>query len=217
MSDDWRLRVTLSGPGPADKLASQLHQGDLEHTLASGPGDRVIVSRDDNEVFLYAQSRDQLERARLAIENSRAAGQVRSQLRRWHPVAEEWEDPDAPLPSDDPGVAAEHAERIAEERQESRELTRELGAPEWEVRVECRSHRDTVALAERLHGEGLQPLRRWRYLLVGAVDEDTARELADRLTGEAGAGCTVTVEGTGAAVAAETPGNPFAVFGGLGG
>ncbi len=213
MSDDWRLRVTLTGPGPADKLAGQLQQGDLEHTLASGAGDRVIVSRDENEVFLYAGSRDQLERARLAIENSRAAGQVQSELRRWHPVAEEWEDPDAPLPTDESGVAAEHAERIAEERQESREL----GAPEWEVRVECGSHRDTVALAERLHGEGLEPLRRWRYLLVGAVDEDAARELADRLTGEAGPGCTVTVEGTGAAVAAETPGNPFAVFGGLGG
>jgi hypothetical protein len=173
----------------------------------------VIVSRDDNEVFLYAESRDQLERARLAIENSRADGQVQSELRRWHPVAEEWEDPDAPLPSDESGVAAEHAERIAEERQESREL----GAPEWEVRVECRSHRDTVALAERLQGEGLEPVRRWRYLLVGAVDEDAALELADRLTGEAAPGCTVTVEGTGAAVAAETPGNPFAVFGGLGG
>ena len=213
MSDDWRLRVTLSGPGPADELARQLQQGDLEHTLASGAGDRVIVSRDGHEVFLYAGSRDQLERARLAIENSRAAGQAQSELRRWHPVAEEWEDPDAPLPTDDSGVAAEHAELIAEERQESRAL----GAPEWEVRVECRSHRDTVALADRLQGEGLEPVRRWRYLLVGAVDEDAARELADRLIGEVGPGCTVTVEGTGAAVAAETPGNPFAVFGGLGG
>jgi hypothetical protein len=217
MSDDWRLRVTLAGPGPADELAGQLQQGDLEHTLAAGAGDRVIVSRDGSEVFLYAGSREQLERARLAIENSRAAGPSQSELRRWHPVAEEWADPDVPLPTDESGWAAEHAERIAEERLDSGELTRESGAPQWEVRVECRSHRDTVAVAERLRGEGLEPLRRWRYLLVGAVDEDAARQLADRLTAEAGPGCTVTVEGTGAAVAAETPGNPFAVFGGLGG
>lgn len=213
MSDDWRLRITLAGTGPAEQLARQLQQGELEHTLASGAGDRVIVSRDGDEVFLYAGSRDQLERARLAVENSRAAGPGQSELRRWHPVAEEWEDPDAPLPTDDSEVAAEHAERIAEEREESRQL----GAPEWEVRIECRSHRDTVELAERLHGEGLEPVRRWRYLLVGAGDEDAAQELADRLSGEAGPGCSVTVEGTGAAVAAETPANPFAVFGGLGG
>ena len=213
MSDDWRLRITLPGPGPADELAGQLQEGSLEHTLASGAGDRVIVSRDGNEVFLYADSREQLERAWTAIESSRGGGQVQSQLRRWHPVAEEWEDPDAPLPTDASAVAAEHAELIAEERAESREL----GAAEWEVRVECGSHRDTVALAERLQGEGLQPLRRWRYLLVGAADEDAARALADRLGGEIGPGCTVTVEGSGAAVAAETPSNPFAVFGGLGG
>jgi hypothetical protein len=218
MSDDWRLRVSLPGPGAANELADQLHRGGLEHTLASSPGNRVIVSRDGDEVFLYADGRDQLERARQAIESRPGvAGQVQTELRRWHPVAEEWEDPDAPLPQDESGISAEHAERIAEEREESQELTRELGAPEWEVRVECQSHRDTVALAERLEGEGLAPLRRWRYLLVGAHDEDAARELADRLTGESGAGCTVTVEGTGAAVAAETPANPFAVFGGLGG
>jgi hypothetical protein len=211
MGDDWRLRITLAGPGEADRLADELQQGTLEHQLASGAGQRVIVSRDGREVFLYADRREQLERARQAIEGR--GGQVQSELRRWHPVAEEWEDPETPLPADESGVAAEHAERIAEEREESREL----GTPEWEVRVECGSHRDTVALAERLESEGLQPVRRWRYLLVGAPDEDSARVLADRLTAEAVPGCTVTVEGTGAAVRAETPANPFAVFGGLGG
>lgn len=219
MSDDWRLRVTLPGRGEADELAGELRRGRLEHGLASGAADRVIVSVDDREVFLYADGRQQLERASRAIET--LAGSrgwtVASELRRWHPVAEEWEDPDAPLPADESGLAAEHAERIAEEREESRELARELGAPEWEVRIECRSHRDTVALSERLESEGLRPVRRWRYLLVGAVDEDSARELADRLSGEARPGCTITVEGSGAAVAAETPPNPFAVFGGLGG
>ncbi|HET9720671.1 MAG TPA: hypothetical protein VFP55_11380 [Solirubrobacteraceae bacterium] len=219
MSDDWRLRVTVGGRGEAEELAEQLKHGRLEHGMASGAVDRVIVSVDDREVFLYADGREQLDRARQAIETLAGSRRwsVESRLSRWHPVAEEWEDPDAPLPADESGLAAEYAERIAEEREESRELTRELGAPEWEVRIECRSHRDTVALSERLEGEGLRPVRRWRYLLVGAVDEDSARQLADRLTGEATPGCTITVEGSGAAVAAETPPNPFAVFGGLGG
>lgn len=217
MSDDWRLRVTLAGSAEAEELAEQLAKGRLEHTLSSGSGERVIVSRDDNQVFLYSGTRDQLDRAREAIETRGGTAQVQMELRRWHPVAEEWEDPDAPLPTGESDIAAEHAARIAEERQESQELSRELGAPAWEVRVQCHSHRDTVALAERLEGEGLRPLRRWRYLLVGASDEDAARVLADRLSGEVDAGCTVTVEGTGAIVSSETPGNPFAVFGGLGG
>jgi hypothetical protein len=59
-------------------------------------------------------------------------------------------------------------------------------------------------------------VRRWRYLLISAADEDSARMLADRLTAECPPGCTVTVEASLAAVAADTPANPFAVFGGLG-
>jgi hypothetical protein len=215
MSDDWRLRVILDGPGQAAELADELQRGHLEHGLASGGGDRVIVSRDDAEVFLYSDSRDQLERAKQAIETLAGARGWRSQaeLRRWHPTAEEWEDPDAPLPQDASGLAAEHSERIAREREESRRL----GFAEWEVRIQCRSHQDTIDLAERLTAEGFQPLRRWRYLLVGAADEDTARQLADRLSAESPAGCSATVEGTLASVEADTPANPFAVFGGLGG
>jgi hypothetical protein len=215
MSDDWRLCVRLAGPAEAARLTQQLQEGSLQHDLAAGAGDRVIVSRDGDEVFLYAGTRDQLDRARQAIETAAGSGGTapRVELRRWHPVAEEWEDPDAPLPADSAGLAAEHAERIADEREESREL----GSPEWEVRVECHSHHDTAALAEQLEGEGLQPVRRWRYLLVGAPDEDSARTLANRLTAEAPAGCTVTVEGSAAAVMSETLSNPFAVFGGLGG
>ena len=215
MSDDWRLRVTLAGSGEASELADQLQHGSLEHGLASGAGERVAVSVDDAEVFLYADARPQLDRARDAIDTLAASRgwRAEAELRRWHPAAEEWEDPDAPLPRDASGTAAEHAELIGHEREESAEL----GSSEWEVRIQCHSHHDTVELAERLAAEGMQPVRRWRFLLVGAADEDTARQLADRLTRETPAGCTVTVEGTGAAVRAELPPNPFAVFGGLGG
>jgi hypothetical protein len=215
MNDDWRLSVTLASPHQAAELAEQLQKGSLEHGLASGAGDRVIVSVDSREVFLYSDTRDQLDRAREAIEALAGSRgwQPQNELRRWHPTAEDWEDPDAPLPEGGAGLASEHAERIARERAESRQL----GFPEWEVRVLCESHHDTVALSERLADEGLNPLRRWRYLLVGAADEDTARALANRLTGESPAGCTVTVEGTLASVEADIPPNPFAVFGGLGG
>lgn len=206
--------MTLGTSVEAAELTELLERGGLEHGLSRGIADRVVASRDGREVFLYSDARPQLDRAREAINTLAGARgwRAEAELRRWHPAAEEWEDPEAPLPQEGPGLEAERAERIARERAESQEL----GVPEYEVRVECRSHHDTVALAERLQGEGLQPVRRWRYLLVGASDEDAAQALADRLTAEAPAGCTVTVEGSLAAVAAETPANPFAVFGGLG-
>ncbi len=85
------------------------------------------------------------------------------------------------------------------------------------MRVQCASHRDTVQLAHRLRSEGIPYLRRWRYVLIGATDEESAAALAERLSAEAPPGSTVTTEASLAAIDAETPANPFAVFGGLGG
>jgi len=61
----------------------------------------------------------------------------------------------------------------------------------------------------RLEREGYNVVRRYKYLVVGASDEDKARALARRLHGE--------VEPGGELVWEVTPQNPFAVFGGLGG
>ena len=51
--------------------------------------------------------------------------------------------------------------------------------------------------------------RRWRYLIVGAASKEDADALAARVHGE--------VEPGGELVWETVPGNPFAVFGGLGG
>jgi hypothetical protein len=74
-----------------------------------------------------------------------------------------------------------------------------------------------VRFAEQLQGEGLPAVHRWKYLLVGATDEDMAKALAERIRAEAPPESRVNVEGTWAAAYAERPRNPFAVFGGLGG
>ena len=215
MSDDWRIRATLTSDARAAELGDMLNQGGVDHELATAAGDRVVVSVDDHEVFLYASSREQAERGSEAL--AKLAGdrgwEITSELRRWHPVAEEWEDPDAPLPSSDTAIEQEHAELIAQERLESERA----GYSEWEVRVQCASHHDTVQLAHRLRSEGIPYLRRWRYVLIGATDEESAAALAERLSAEAPPGSTVTAEASLAAIDADTPANPFAVFGGLGG
>src|SRR2546423_822907 len=97
-------------------------------------------------------------------------------------------------------------------------------AEDWRVHVRLGEHRhalelphrrDAAELEERLEAEGLPVTRRWRYLLVGALNEEEANELAERLRAEAPPGSEVTVEGTFEAVRSRVP-NPFAFLGGLG-
>ena len=165
-------------------------------------------------MFLYAGTREQAERAQDAIEVEARQHEWRLEvdLRHWHPIAEEWEDPDKPLPSDDAARLAERAELMARERED----TAARGYPEFEVRVDLPSHHEAVRLSDQLRQEGLPTVHRWRYLLVGATDEDSAKALAGRIRAEAPIGSRVNVEGTWAIVNAEQPPNPFAVLGGLG-
>jgi hypothetical protein len=215
MNDDWRLQIDLTEDGHADKLSGRLDAHELEHDLSEEFHDRVVVSVDGPRVFLYAGAREQAERARDAIEAdaSKHGSTVELELRHWHPAAEEWEDPDAPLPDDDAAKLAEHEELMAREREEAAKR----GHPEYEVRADFASRHEAAALSQRLRDEGLPTVHRWKYLLVGAADEDAAKALAERIRTEAPAGTTVKVEGTWAEAYGERPPNPFAVLGGLGG
>jgi hypothetical protein len=215
MNDDWRLRIDLHEDGHAQALLDGLEAKELEHDLETSFHDRVIVSRDGPEVFCYAGTREQAEQASklitsLAVDHGWHAHSV---LMHWHPTAERWEEADKPLPATDTERAAERAELMSNERQESLAA----GTPGWEVRVQCVSHHDALELSERLQREGLPNVHRWRFVVVGAPDEDSANALAERIRSEAPSGSTETVEGTPRAARAAMPANPFAVFGGLGG
>jgi hypothetical protein len=166
-------------------------------------------------VFCYTGTREQAARVERVIRAvaSEQKWEVDFELKHWHPIAEEWQDPDAPLPEDAAARATERAELIRQQRLESAAQ----GHPNYEVRVQCRSHRDTVKLAEQLEQEGLRCVRRWHFLLLGAADEDDAKALADRMRREAPEGSVVTYEGNLLEVYEEGPQNPFAVLGGLGG
>ena len=98
-----------------------------------------------------------------------------------------------------------------------RKQTEERGYPEFEVRIHLPSRHDALHFAKRLRSENLPVVHRWRFLLVGATDEDSAKTLAERIRSEAPGGSRVSVEGTWKAAYAERPPNPFAVLGGLGG
>ena len=216
MSDDWRLQVGLFDDGAARELTERLAAERLGESVETAFGDQLIVSGDGPDVFCYAGERAQAELAADAIRTIAAerGWDVELRLKRWHPTAEEWEDPDVPLPTTDAERAAEHARRVAKEREDSAER----GYAEYEVKIHCSSHRETVKLAERLREEGLPIVRRWRYLLVGANDEDAANALAERLRAEAPADSTVVAKVSQRAAWDDDPARgSFAVFGGLGG
>jgi hypothetical protein len=219
VNDDWRVHARLPSEADARELVDGLEHFELAHELGSDFRQRVMVSRDDADVFLYAGSREQAQRALAALQAVAAQHRwsAQSVIHRWHPRAEEWEDPERPLPADPAAEAQERGELIAQERRESAEQ----GYPDFEVRVRCPSRREAVELAGRLVAEGIPCAQRWQFVAVGAPDQDTAAALAERLRGQVPPGSELRVEGSVMKVVDEapfaTPFNPFAVFGGFGG
>ena len=173
-----------------------------------------MISVDGHEMFLYAADRAQAEAAQQVVERiaSEHGWQLDTELRRWHPVAEIWEDPDNPEPRNADEQRTEEEIRNAGERRDSAED----GYPAIEVRVTCGSRHEAVELSERLDHEGIANVHRWSWVLIGARDEETAT----RSPSVCVASCPVprsrwspTCVPSGTA----GRGNPFAWLGGLAG
>jgi hypothetical protein len=194
MRDDWRIRIEPREAAHAEtlleRLGFDLGSDEAKRLARELEGHRLAVSRDDDTIFVYAESPAQAEQARQIVESELQDEAIEAdvEVERWLPDEERW--------SNEP----------PQETWEQEELDR--GYAPWEVRVERDSHEEADELADQLEGEGYDVVRRWRYVIVGAGSEEQARELARRLHGEAEPGGEVVWE--------VTPQNPFAVFGGLG-
>jgi hypothetical protein len=215
VSDDWRLTVELAEEGNAPGLVNSLQELELEDAHRARVGDRVVVSQDEGNVFLYADTEERARQVNALVQERLAelGFEADVALTRWHPVEQRWEDASVPLPESEDEWQAEHERLQADEAAESAAT----GHAPWEVRAVLPTHEDTVALAERLEGEGIPVVRRSSFLLVGAVNEDEARALAERLRSETPAGSRIEVEPGGQMAWEVAPQNPFAIFGGLGG
>lgn len=194
MADDWRIRIEVDEEEHARGLLARLgaELGSEARELARELEERrLAVSRDGETVFVYASSRPEAERAEAVIRAElRGHGlEARtSHIEHWLAGEERWDD-------EPPG-----------ETWESEEADR--GYAPWEVRVACSSRDEARELSERLEQEGYLPDRRFHYVIVGAKTRADAERLADRIHG--------SVEPGGELVWETAPGNPFAVFGGLG-
>jgi hypothetical protein len=215
VADDWRITVDFDDEGDGTQLVEWLSARRFASEERDQLRGRVAVSRDGARVFLYADT-EELARDADGVVRSLLSSEglgARIALERWHPVEQDWHDAGIPLPQTDDEIRAEH------ELQQEREAAQSLasGEAEWEVRVSLPSREATDELADQLEREGIPVTRRSTFLLVGAVNQDEAQALAERLQTEAPEGAEIHVEPGGAMVWQVSPQNPFAVFGGLGG
>jgi FMN phosphatase YigB (HAD superfamily) len=194
-SDDWRVTISVTGQahaGPAQQPGSPRQ---VEEDIRRQVGRGVAVGAGDAQIFLYAgaeaAARDAEQIARDVLARHGMAAE--SALHRWHPIEERWETPDVPMPQTE-------TERQAErQRLEDAETAESLatGIAQWQVRVELGSHRQAVALARKLEEQSRPVVRRWKFLIVGASNEDQARELAGQIGREAPPDAVITAEQAG--------------------
>jgi hypothetical protein len=194
VKDDYRIRIEVddeNAGGLLERLGLGL-SGEAADLASDLEARRLVVSRDGDDLFVYAASYAEAENARSVIQaelrdNEIAA--VTGPVERWLDEDDRW--------SDEPPSETWEEEAI------------ERGFAPWEVRVQMASHGDARDLGDRLEQEGFAVERRWRYLIVGTATKEEADALAARVHGE--------VEPGGELVWETVPGNPFAVFGGMGG
>ena len=211
-SDDWRVRVTFDSASGAHDLSRRLEAMRVARDERARLGNRVVVTVDGPQLFIYAATeRDARLAEQIAHGDLQADHWPASvELTRWHEVAQDWEPADRPLPQTDEDRAAERARLMARQDEESVEQ----GFPDWEVRVELPSHREARELGARLEREGVPYIRRWRYVVVSANNEDAAHRWAEQLRRESPPQANIRVEGTFPSIQRH---NPFAVFSAMGG
>jgi len=214
VQDDYRVQIELDDEQHGHPLAERLRALDLDDDARRRLGDDVIVTRDGSRMYLYAADEPAVREAERVVRGLMTEEDITADVSvaRWHPVEQAWRDPSVPLPHD---AAEEQAEYARREDRERAEAARE-GDTDWDVRITLHDHDATTRLAERLEGEDLWVVRRWRHLLVKALTEEQAGDLAERIRAEAPPEAEIAVEVRDPEVG-QLIGNPFAVFGGLAG
>jgi hypothetical protein len=187
--DDWRVTVTLHDEAHVGRALQSLREHEVEDDVRLRLGNRVAVSADSPHVFLYAVTEDAAREADRVVREALSRRQLTAefQLDRWHPIEQEWEKASNPLPQTAEQREAESERRVDDETQESLAA----GQAGWEVLIEAHSHHEAVELAKRLEAEGHPVIRRWKYLVLGADNEDEARDLAQAVQQEAPASASV--------------------------
>jgi hypothetical protein len=205
VTDRWRVVIVLGEAAGAGRSGLWRFKRDVAREMGDRTGGAVVVvgapssgpvgrlgtwlTSGESPVSAYTGDRAAAEVAARAARE--VAGQhglaARVSVERWHPVTGQWEDASAVSQRD---LAEEHDDQQREDRRRSAET----GVAQWRVRIELRTRRETVALAQRLSSDGHQVDQGWKSVVAGADSEDDAHRLAEKTQQYAPSDAEVHVE-----------------------
>jgi len=111
-SDEFRVEVDIH-ESVHGRFRERLRSLDLDDEVQERLGDRVIVTRDGEKMYVYAQSADAAREAERVVRDVLADEGIEGDVRRrcWNPDDRYWQDADEPVEPDPdaPPDPAEHA------------------------------------------------------------------------------------------------------------
>jgi hypothetical protein len=178
VAEKWRVCVVLGNDAGTGRSGLQRCKRDLAREMQARTGVIVVGEGEGglSPVSAYTGSRATAEAAaQVAREVTGEHGlTARVLIECWRPTKRQWEEASTVSELD-----------LAEERDsqqlEDRRVSAETGVARWRVRAELRTHRATVALAQRLSGDGHHVDRGWKSVVASADSEDDARRLAEKI------------------------------------
>lgn len=190
--DEYRVELDLHDAEHGFPLRERLRALDVDDDARVRLGRNAVVTRDGPRLFVYTETEQQAREAeRILAEIALAEGTTADiRVTRWHEMAQEWQDASLPLPASEDDLDEEYGRR---EDAEAREAEAE-GEYDWHVVARAPGRREAAELAGRLEAAGIAVARRWRYVVAGALTEEHALELADRMRAEAPPETEVSVE-----------------------
>ena len=101
-SDEYRVEIDIH-ESVHGRLSERLRSLDLDDEVAERLGDRVIVTRDGEKLYVYTQTADAAAEAERVVRDVLAEEDIEAELRRrrWNPDERFWQDADEPLASAD--------------------------------------------------------------------------------------------------------------------
>lgn len=111
-SDEFRVEVDIH-QSVHGKLSERLRSLDLDDEVAQRLGDRVIVSRDGEKIYVYAQTAEAVAEAQRVVREVLAEEGLEAEVRRrrWNPDERFWQAADEPLAAADESTPPDPAEQ----------------------------------------------------------------------------------------------------------
>ena len=109
--DEYRVEVDIH-ESVHGKLSERLRSLDLDDEVAERLGDRVIVTRDGEHLYVYTQTADATAEAERVVRNVLSEEGLEADIRRrrWNGEERFWQDADEPLAAADESTPPDPAD-----------------------------------------------------------------------------------------------------------